>query len=214
MMSDTNKQNTSSVESNEWPEKLPAHVALKGMLYGYELNDDLAVNYDFGEFVVVALTGVPPSRVWGQAANIALVLLANATIADASVHAASVARRCGADEKSTLATGLIVLTEEAAALVRAEAGPHDDPEAVARVLASLPAEVREHIGTRHTSVKELALAVLASVGIENPLQQMSAVCMARLPILAAESNAARPKDLRSYPMQLPRFQYEPPERDV
>lgn len=213
MMSDTSKRNISSVESNEWPEKLPAHVVSEGTLHGYDLYGDLALNYDFGEFVVVALTGTPPSRAWGRAANVALVILAHTTIAEASVHAATVARRCGADEKSTLATGLIVLTEEAAALVNDE-NRADDREAVQRTLAELPEEVRTHVGQHYTSVRTLALSILSAVGIKDPLQQMSAVCMARLPALAAETYAARPKDLRSYPMQLPRFEYEPPERDV
>ncbi len=213
MMSDMNKRNTSSVESNPWPEKLPAHVASEGTLHGYDVYGDLAVNYDFGEFVVIAITGRPPSRAWGRAANIALVILAHSTIADASVHAASVARRCGADAKSTLATGLIVLTEEAAALVNDESPP-EDREAVLRTLAELPEDVQTQVGQHHTSVRTLALSILTALGIEDPMQQMSAICMARLPVLAAESHAARPKDLRSYPMQLPRFEYEPPERDA
>ena len=46
-------------------------------------------------------------------AAIALVALADATVANASVHCATLARRCGADAKGALATGLVALAEEA-----------------------------------------------------------------------------------------------------
>lgn len=199
-----------TVASHPWPTTLAAHVASAGppaRVHGYDLRRDLAVHYDFGEYLVLALTGRPPSAALGKAANIALIALADATVADASVHAATLARRCGADEKSTLATGLVALAEEAAHLLQTAQTSPPQGDAVVAFFATLPGEIQHALGEPRRTIAQTALAVLRLAGLDDPLQLQAALALARAPVMVAEALAVERGDVRDYPMQLPTFVY-------
>jgi len=205
---------TSPVDAHRWPTRLPAHVVAPDhppRVHGFDLTGDLAQNYDFGEFVVTALTGTPPSNAWGVAVNMALIALGAAGVERASVHAATVARRCGADDASVLATGALGLAEEAVG----EVSPRGRPptEEGRAFFESLPTEVRMAIEGPNRATEDLALSILEGAGLTTRLQRMAAVCLAKLPTLVAEVSAVRRGDVQSYPMKLPRFSYEDSSSD-
>ena len=210
------KELEGTVATHAWPAKLASHVASAGRpvrVHGYDLHGDLAVHYDFGEYIVLALTGAPPPRQFGAAANIALVALADATVANASVHCATLARRCGADAKGALATGLVALAEEAEHVVASSEEPSQHESAAGELFAALPEEVRRALGAPSSTVRATAIAILRLVGLNDPLQLQAAVSLARMPVMVAETLAVERGDIRDYPMQLPRFDYQPPGVD-
>lgn len=204
-----------TVDAIDCPSRLPALVASTGehpRVHGYDLHRDLAHNYDFGEFIVTALTGVTPNEAWGKAVNKALVLLASTSVQHAPVHAATLSRRCGSDERAVMAAGLLGLVEEAwfqlseyseGETTNEVSATHDE------LFASLPDEVRGVLPKRSNgSVEQLAHEILTAAGLESKLQRMAAVCIARMPILAAEAHATPPGDIRNYPIKLPTYEYD------
>jgi len=220
-------------EDSSWPEQLTARVVEPGdapALHGYDVQRDLAAHYRFGEVVLVALAGEPPSEVAGRAFELAMTFASVITIAEAPTHAASLARLCGATPSGVLATGMLTLVEQ----VRAELEAHapllhwlDEPSADAPTCARA-----KHVGDRagaknladaltrigfscraplpDPSVAALVLAVLHSVGLCRIDQLHAALCIARLAPLAAEAMASGAGTLRDYPLTLPPFQYEEP----
>lgn len=210
--SDTSAQRP--VEATPWPERLDAHVVSPGprtRVHGYALCEDLARHYDFGEYLVTALVGVPPTPPWGRAVNMALTVLGGVGVDSASVHVATLARRCGADERSTLETGMLGLVEEVASEVTRPPAPASAPtESALEFYRSLPDEVQTILGEPTSSLRRYALRLLSEAGLSSPMQQMVAVSVARLPALGAETIAVRRGDVRGYPMQLPNFEYQPP----
>lgn len=199
-----------TVAANRWPSTLPAHVASPGdtpRVQGFALVDDLAAHYDFAEFLITALTGTPPSKAWGRAANVALVVLAGTSVADAAVHVATLARRCGADDSAALSAGLLTLAQQAS-----QAPPPTPPDDSAEALfRTLPQEVRDALGHPGTDARALARRILSGAGLTSPMHLATALCIAQLPVLAAEVDAVGRGDVQGYPMQLPRYRYESPD---
>jgi hypothetical protein len=195
------------VESRDWAERLPAHVASPGPPHrtrGYATVEDLGANYSFAESVLITLGAPPPSPAWGQAANLALIALGATTVADAPVHAAALTARFGSPARVSLAIGMLGLAEQADAHLRA---PATDDEPSASLWMGLPEEVRTALGDPDPGQTALALAVLRAAGLRTDIQLLAAMCMARLPVLAAEADAVTPGDLRDYPLRLPDFAY-------
>lgn len=211
-MSEPDTPEARPVAANSWPQTLDAHVVSPGpdpRVHGYCLRSDLARHYDFGEFVITALVGVPPTPSWGKAVNMALIVLAGAGVDSAGVHVATLARRCGADDRSTLQTGMLGLVEEVSAEVAHPPASGVTASAL-EFYRSLPQDVQTAIGEPACPLRPYALRVLAEAGLSSPMQQMLALSIARLPTLAAEAIAAPSGDVRGYPMQLPKFDYQPP----
>ena len=210
-MSSTQQDPRGPVESGDWPERLPAHVVSPTVpcrVHGYALLDDLGRHYNFGETVFALLTGAPPEAPWGRAVNLAFTALLATTVADAPVHAATLSRRATAPSRAVLAIGMLGLAEQVDALI-AQPNAEGDPDADALTLWSLlPSSVRTALGTPPRTAESLALTVLREAGLKCPLRLAAAVCMTRVPALAAEVAAVQPTDLRGYPMRLPDFQYE------
>ncbi|MGH1345485.1 MAG: hypothetical protein ACRBN8_28230 [Nannocystales bacterium] len=204
------------VEATPWPEKLDAHVVSPGprpRVHGYALQEDLARHYDFGEFLVTALVGTPPSPSWGRAVNMALIILGGGGVDTAAVHVATLARRCGADERSVLETGMLALLEQVSAEAAAPSASSEPTPAALEFHRSLPSEVQDTVGVPTSTVCCHADRVLSAAGLSSPMQRMVARSVARLPTLAAEAMAATRNDVRGYPMQLPNFDYQPPRSD-
>ncbi len=207
------------VESGPWPERLPAQVVSPQpphRVHGFDLCEDLGPNYDFGEYVLTALTGAPPERAWGRAVNLSLTALGAITVADAPVHAATISRRCGAHARTALATGLIGLCEHAAHLLDTPPEETRDPASARRAAAlraRMPPQVRTQLDDTASTVESVALEVLRRAGLRTPSQLTAALCLAKLPALAAELEATEPGDLRGYPMGTPPFEYVEDESD-
>src|SRR5262245_62268100 len=95
------------IEDNPWPSKLTARVVSPGprpVLHGYDVQGDLAQHYGFGEVLLLALTGTPPDAERGHDFDVALIFLAPISIAEAPVHAASLARLCRAAPSGLVGT--------------------------------------------------------------------------------------------------------------
>ena len=221
-MSDEATPARGPVEAGHWPAQLKARVVSPGdapRVQGFDVLGDLAAQYNFGEFVVIALTGHPPDRAVGAAVNTALVALGAVSIAEAPVHAASLSRLGGAPASVVLSTGMLGLAEQAEhQLAERQTAEHQTTEAAqaltsspntdtATFLAALPRSVRAALQGKLSSVQDAALAVLVHAGLTTQMQQTAALCLARLPALAAEAAATPAGDLRSYPMRLPDFEY-------
>lgn len=199
------------VESQPWPQTLPAHVMSPGSptrCHGYDVLGDLAQNYDFAEYLLVALTGKAPSQAWGRAANMALIVLGRVSVAHGSVHAATLSARCAAPPRTSLTIGALGLIEQSQAELDMPSKDTSPEESDAAPLwDGLPQSVREQIGSPPSSAHALALAILRGAGLHSDAQLLTALCIARLPALAAETEAVEAGDLRGYPMRLPEFEY-------
>ena len=104
------------IEAGVWPDRLPANVVSPGpspRVRGYSPISDLAAHYDFIEFATIVLGARPPSEAWGAAANLATIALGVVSVADAPVHAATLAARFGSPARVTLAVGMLGLAEQA-----------------------------------------------------------------------------------------------------
>ncbi|MEJ7754572.1 MAG: hypothetical protein WKF38_05255, partial [Candidatus Limnocylindrales bacterium] len=100
------------IEDTAWPAALVARVsdsAASPTLHGYAIETDLARHYRFGETMLLALTGVAPTEADGTAFEVAMIFASATDIRDAPVHAAALARLCGARPANALATGLVGL---------------------------------------------------------------------------------------------------------
>lgn len=198
------------VEAGNWPSTLAAHAATEAghvRVHGYSLLEDLARHYDFAETALILLGAPPPPPELGRAVNLALIVLSATSVQDAPIHAATLSRRCGAAPRAALAVGLLGLTEQASEQLDVKGTPSAETNA-SELWALLPRAVQEALGSPSSDEQQTALAVLRHAGLKSRTQLLAAVCMVRLPIMAAEINAIRPGGLRDYPMQVPDYVYE------
>lgn len=217
-------------ETFPYPDTLPAHVVDGGAsprIHGYAVYGDLARHASFGEVALLTLLGEEPPPERARAFDVALVCLAPLSLADAAVHAASLARMTAGRHQAVLATGGIALAERAAWLVDRHAallawvgdraGPvPDDARARPDELASL-ALARAAVAEAGLAVPALAhdlsldaamLAVLRACGLRERWQLEAALVLAWTPALAAEAACARPYAFKDYPFNTPPFVYE------
>ena len=221
------------IEDRQWPEGIPGHVVDPSQaprLHGYEVDGDLMSGYGFGEVVLTTLRGDAPCRAAGRAFEVAMISLLPVAMNDAAVHAASLARRCGARTSSAVSAGVIALAEQArivasehAELLRwLDAGgselpprfstPDDaDRHRVAALRRTVPDPRYLPIHPLATpTATAAAVAVLHACGLRAPEQIEAALVIARIPVLAAEVHRTEPGAFRDYPMNLPAFDYEDP----
>lgn len=215
-------------EELTWPTQLLARVVTPEgppHLHGYAVDDDLARNYRFGEVLLLALTGQPPSPEVGAFFEGVLVILSPVCVAEAPVHAALLSRSAGARPVGTLLVGLVGLAEQARHLVETHQGLL---EAAARgtidswpegfearterdVLVGRELEERwpwPPAPTLGNITAEGALLVaLFACGLTAPWQMEAALVTSRLGTLSAEAHAAPLGRLMDYPMNLPPFEY-------
>lgn len=222
------------LETTPFPDALAARVVTPGeqpRVHGYDVENDLARNYDFVALFLLYLTGELPTPQAGAAARVALAFVSPTSVAHASVHATVLARLCGSPASALFGVAAIGLAEQA----RVELdGCHDllewlahptrpypdahrcrsgaEREAAARLLRALqsvtPLEITQHDPTRLA----LVLAVLRAAGLRRREQFEAAFAFARLPSALAEGFAERPTNFAHYPIHLPPIVYDAPER--
>lgn len=217
------------IEQREWPSELLAHaVATNGTerrLHGYDVERDLARNYEFSETLLLALTGELPADATSHAFGAALTFASAMSVAEAPVHAAVVARLCGVRTGGVLAIGTIALGEHVDTLLRGIGAALDDSST-----RELPIELRAQDAAERASVGHLRsaigpsldvpflamdpsrdvaiVAVLRACGLTTALQIGAALSVARLPSVLAECVATKPGDFKNYPMDTPHFEYD------
>lgn len=223
------------IEDRDWPQRLPARVVSPGPrphIHGYDVHGDLAQHYGFAELVLTALRGEAPSPAEGELFDAVLTFLSPCSIAEPPSHVAVLSRACGARTSSLIGASAVTLAEQAAAIVEQHlallawlddprgAPPdgfrcrdHHEREAVdafrERVRrAALAVELLEHDPT-------LLAALLAAAhrsGLRRTDQLQALVVTARLPVVLAEGLAYPKGNRREYPIDLPRFRYDPEGR--
>lgn len=202
-------------------------------VHGYHLTSDVARHYRWTEAMLLALTGeLPSDENVGRALDAALTHLMDVTIADASVHAARIARHVASISKndaSVVATASVGLAEQARALLEQHAAfvdwlagdresappttatPSSDRAAQLRAVAS---DARfDTLFTHPLGPEQAALGVLYECGLREPHQMLAAIVVARLPVAVAEAFAAPDPRLWKYPLNLPEWIYRPEQRD-
>jgi len=223
------------IDSVTWPAQLVARVVTPGAeprIHGYAVEDDLARHYGLGENVLLTLTGRMPSDADAAALGAALAFSMPVHVGESPVHAAVVARMCGATPGGVLGVGVLALTEQARSIVEATreavtwaadpAGPPpesvrardaNESASVARLAVALARYGRDVPELEADLSRDAAIVVvLHRVGLEHDWQKETALVLARLPALSAEAHAAAPGSFREYPMDLPAFRYRDPDR--
>ncbi len=226
----------SPIDDMDVPDKLRARVVSPGpvpTVFGYDLGEDIAKNYSFAELVYLSLVGEAPDRRFGQLFDKLLTLASAVTIAEAPVHAASLAALCGASQAGMAATGAIALTEQSRWLTAnhgsllqwLEQAPQQTPAQPppAQFLnqndAARVAVLKKHADRCGVTIAALEhalswpaalIAAFHHCGLKQVSQIEAALCCARWPLLMAEANAARAGSLRDYPIRTPAFRWSTP----
>ena len=178
------------IEDTQWPSRLAARTANAESLRGYDIDTDLALLYSPSEVFFLASTGKLPAPEDLHRLNEALVLIGHTWIAEAPVHAAVVARLCGAPTSGILATGVLGLAEQAAQLV-----------------------TRWRNGSLEDSRVARGLEALAELGLSRNAQLETALVWSRLGPLMGEALRHKPGAFRRYPIRLPDYVYVSDEID-
>lgn len=220
------------IDSRTWPTQLEAHAISPGepRLFGYDVERDLAAFYRFSDVLFLSFVGELPDEARSRAFEIALCFTMPVTVAHAAVHAASLARLCGARPGGVLSASGLILGEEAAVSVSrfndalaafetsgASALPvelqatTDDERRSVAALASLLHGVVDVPALRADPGRDAALlAVFRACGVTQAFLLTSLLALARLPSAIAEASRVKPGDFPSYPLDTPHFEYVDP----
>lgn len=221
--------NRGPVESRQWPNELTARAVSTSetpRLFGYDVEADLAMHYRFSDTLLLSLTGELPDDTRAKGFERALIFASAMSVAEAPIHAAMLARTCGVRPGGTLAVGMLALGEVSDGILSVIGGALDDatcdgplpPELAAQddgmraSVARLRALVEPHLDVpafrRDPSTIVALVAVLRACGLETPFQLSAVLSLARLPSVLAESAATKVGDFKSYPMDVPHFEYD------
>lgn len=205
-----------------WPDRLRGRAvaceAGEDRLFGYAVVRDVARNYRFSDLVYLGITGQLPDAVSSERFHVALCAAAPVSVAEASSHAAVLARLSGSTFASALATGLLIATDRARHIVARHAGllawlaaPVDDPPVegadsadhawVANLAAT--AEVELPAVGRQGAL----LALFHAAGLRQPEHFEAAIVAAQVATLSAEALQTGPHHLGEYPVKTPEFRY-------
>lgn len=218
------------IEDLEWATKLEARVFTPGprpRVHGLDVFGDLAQHYRATDLILTSLRGEPPDQAESELFDAVLAFLSPITVGEAPSHAAVLTRVCGATEASVAAVGAGLLAELAAELL------HDGdlllrwleaPEAPLPDVLRCPSEQeREAVSlfARRVERSGLSLPILSHdpsllaallggchrCGLTQREQLLAVIMTAKLPGLLAEGFSAGHGDRRSYPIDLPHFEY-------
>lgn len=219
------------IEDLAWATTLEARVFTLGhrpRAHGLDVFGDLAQHYRASDIMLTSLRGEPPSAAESELFDAVLAFLAPFTAGEAPTHVALLTRACGAPASAVAAVGAALLAEHTADVLERHAtllGWLDTGD------SPLPAEHRCHhdeereavrLFTRRVERSGLEVPILAHdptllaallaachrCGIRDPERLAGVLMTARLPGLLAEAFAATHGERRSYPIDLPRYQYD------
>lgn len=210
------------LEAAPWPDTLDAHAVSDDdtlRLHGYDVEADVAAHYRFSDVLYLAIKGELPDDARSRAFEIAMMFALPLSVAEAPIHAAALARICGARPSGVASVASLALAETTSESVRGllpvlrgEAEPHADvaPREAASVdrLRALLRDVLDVPLLARRPSRELAiLAVLWECHLRTEWELVHAVTLARLPSAVAESAPRRPLDFASYPTTTPPIDY-------
>ncbi len=220
------------VDDVAWPEELPGRVVSPGddpRVHGYDVQSDLATHYRFGETLLIYLSGEAPDLDTGRAFEIAMTFASVVDAGEAPAHAGIVGRLCGAPASGVVAVTATALTErnrvivsnhrelfewlrdgDAPLHVSCRARDDRDRAATERLRRALPASfANARVFSADASKDACVIATLFACGLQRPEQVETALTIATLACACAEAFATTPGDFRGYPMNTPKFEYEP-----
>ncbi len=210
--------------------KLCARVVDPGdprRIHGYDVDADLAAHYGFTDLVLLSLTGELPTAEARAATDCAMIAVSAASVADASVHAAVLARLCGARASALTTVAAAGLAEQSTFELRSGrellswldeprsplrehfcARSDEERRRASALTASLPGccksmPILEH----HPNHDAIVVALFHSAGIRRLDKLEALFTLARLPCALAEAFAEKQTNFGRYPINLPRFRY-------
>jgi hypothetical protein len=210
------------LEAAPWPETLAAHAVSEGddvRLHGYDVERDVAAHYRFSDLLYLAIKRELPDDARSRAFEIAMMFALPMSVAEAPIHAAALARICGARPSGVASVASLALAERTSESVRAllpvlrgevEVQADATPRAVAsveRLRALLNGVVDVPLLGRQPSRELAILAVLWECELRTEWELVHAMTLARLPSAVAESAERRPLDFMSYPTTTPPIDY-------
>jgi len=214
------------LEAAPWPDALEAH-AVDGdeapRLFGYDVDDDLAMHHRFSDVVFLALTGELPDEARARAFEIALVMALPSSVRNAETHAGVLAAFCGATPAGLLATASAVTADAVLRGIEAVlASARDASAALPEDLCAADAGERAWVERLRLRVEPLVdvpllkrgprrdvalLAVLHACGLSSAAQLTAAATIARVPCVVAEALPRGAAEFWRYPTTTPTFQY-------
>lgn len=217
-------------ERHAWPKHIEAHAleqAPVARLFGYEIDSDLAKHYSFAELVLLSLTGELSSDAVGKAFECLLFHAATLSVADAPMHAAVLARLCGARTGGVLGVAAMALGEQvetpvATILVELKNGKLEpdhraasgaERARVTRLAGSISSLLDVPALTLDPSYDVALVACMWACGLRDSARIVAALCLARLPLACAEVFCTKPGDFKTYPIDTPHFEYVAPVKE-
>jgi hypothetical protein len=217
------------IDSRTWPKELIANAVTVGphpRLFGYDVEGDLAAHYRFSDLIYVSLTGELPDDARSRAFEVALCFAAPLSVREAPVHAAVLARLCGARPGGVLSVAGLTLAEHAGTFValvndvletrsgelppELQAQDEDERAAVASLVRLLDGVFDVPVLRADPSREVAIIAVLRACGLTSTFQLTSVLTLARLPGTLAEASKIKPGDFGTYPIDTPHFEYVAP----
>jgi hypothetical protein len=195
---------------------------------GYDVENDLALNYRFSDVTLLAILGELPSEAQSNAFDVALMFLAPLSLAEAPTHAAALARICGSPSSGVLGTAAVALAQrarsvvsEAAPLLEWLASPGTRPAPAAAAVTDeddrAVRRLRQALAARGVGIEALSvplsresalLATLWFAGLTRREQLETALILAALPSVVAEAFMHQAGYFAHYPTLLPPFDFE------
>ena len=218
------------VESREWPKELLARAIGPGRerrIFGYDVERDLAKNYAFSDALLLGLTGELPDVPRARGFAIALTFASAMSVGEAPMHAAVLSRVCGVRTGGILAVAMIALGEQVDTLLRRMepifgadpagaalpddllARDDDERQSIADLRSLLDGILDVPLLASDIGREAAVLCVLRACGLTTSFQVGSAFSIARLPSVLAEVGATKVGDFKTYPMDVPHFEYDP-----
>lgn len=218
------------IEDLPWAATLEARVFTPGhrpRAHGLDVYGDLAQHYRASDVVLTSLRGEPPSTAESELFDAALAFLVPFTVGEAPTHAAVLTRACGAPVSAVMAVGTALLAEHTAAVLERHAvllrwldtggsplpeefrcSSDEEREAVALLArrverCGIELPILDHDPTLLAGL----LAACHRCGLRDPDRLAAVLMIARVPGLLAEGLAALHGERRSYPLDVPHYQY-------
>lgn len=207
-------------------------------IHGYAVDDDLAVHYGAAERTYLCLTGeLPEDDGWtGRVLDVSLGFASALSAGDGPAWTAVTARLTGGHDGGWMAAGSIALLEEARAwsvrlesLSRLPRWTWRAASASGHVLQPEDGEGAHRAGVYRRTMERLGVGERApeglpedwgleptlvwtwcGLGLTQPRHWTALWFWARWPTMVAEAGRLKPGAFRSYPMNVPRFEYEEP----
>ncbi len=220
-----------ALQSGTYPSQLIARVLDPSgkIVFGYDIEGDLAVHYHFSDLLFLLLTGdLPKDSSTSSAFETLLFFVGESKPGDAPAHAANLTWLYGADTSAVLSIAAIALAEQARYLIESHKEflmwlktPNGTPATNFLAPNDTASETPETVLNLRTRFAQLGIlvpafefplkstpAILAGLdacGISRPDQIERTVVVARFLLVLAEANSSEPLALSGYPLGLPRF---------